>query len=312
MSEPYAYHIPVLLEEVIRLLPHKSDGVFLDGTLGGGGHFRAMAEMLDAAGTLIGIDRDPEAVVWNRDRMGSCRPAVILEQAKFSEFDRVLQQHRISSLDAILLDLGVSSHQIDSPARGFSYLQEGDLDMRMDPGAGVPAYELIRRGSVAELASILHDFGEVHGADRIAAAIKNWSCLRTSADLRACCMKTFGDHLSIKLLAKIFQALRIAVNDELGELQRFCAKVLDFLKPGGRLAVISYHSLEDRMVKNFMRKNEQTCICPPEAPRCVCNRVPLFKRVTGKTIRPSPKEIADNRRSRSARLRAVERTGAAR
>jgi 16S rRNA (cytosine1402-N4)-methyltransferase len=125
-------------------------------------------------------------------------------------------------------------------------------------------------------------------------------------------MKTFGNHLSIKLLAKIFQALRIAVNDELGELQRFCAKVLDFLKPGGRLAVISYHSLEDRIVKNFMRNNEQTCICPPEAPRCVCNRIPLFKRVTGKTIRPSSKEIADNRRSRSARLRAVDRTGAAR
>ncbi len=315
MSEPYAYHTPVLLEEVIRLLPQKSDGVFLDGTLGGGGHFRAMAEQLDAAGTLIGIDRDPEAVIWNRDRLGSCRPAVIIEQARFSEFDQVLKRHRISSLDGILLDLGVSSHQIDSPARGFSYLQEGDLDMRMDPSAGVPAHELLRTASAAELAAILCDFGEVAGAAKIAAAIKNRSAarpLRTSADLSACCAKIFKNRLSIKLLAKIFQALRIAVNDELGELQRSLAKVLDFLRPGGRLAVIAYHSLEDRIVKNYMRENERACICPPESPRCVCDRLPLFKRITGKAVRPSAQEIARNRRCRSARLRVAERTWAVR
>ena len=312
MSEPHDYHTPVLLEDVLRFLPHKRDGVFLDGTLGGGGHFRAMVEQLGSDGTMIGIDRDPEAVLWNRDRMPSCRPKVILEQSRFSEFDRVLERHGIASIDGLFLDLGVSSHQIDSPDRGFSYLVKGDLDMRMDHGAGIPASELIRISSVPELAAILRDFGEVGGSGKIAAAIKRADSerpFRTAADLRACCSKSLSDHLSIKLLAKIFQALRIAVNDELGELRRFCAKVFDFLKPEGRLVVISYHSLEDRIVKQYMRENERVCICPPESPRCVCRRSPLFKRLTKKAVRPSAQEIAHNRRCRSARLRAVERTG---
>jgi 16S rRNA (cytosine1402-N4)-methyltransferase len=312
MSEPNDYHTPVMLEEVLRLLPHKSDGVFLDGTLGGGGHFRAMAEKLDTAGTLIGIDRDPEAVLWNRNRLPSCRPAVILEQSRFSDFDRVLKNHNIPLLDGILLDLGVSSHQIDVPARGFSYLQEGPLDMRMDPLTGIPAHELIRTSSAEELAAILRDFGEVDGASKIAAAIKNRGSVLTAADLRASCARAVSNRLSIKLCAKIFQALRIAVNDELGELQRFCARVLDFLKPGGRIVVIAYHSLEDRMVKKFLRENERSCVCPPEIPFCVCDRLPLFKRLTKKAMRPSAQEIALNNRCRSARLRAAERTGAAR
>jgi len=312
MSEPHDYHTPVLLEDVLRFIPHKRDGVFLDGTLGGGGHFRAMAEQLDKAGTLIGVDRDPEAVLWNRDRMPSCRPKVILEQSRFSTFDAVLKRHGIASVDGLFLDLGVSSHQIDSPGRGFSYCAKGGLDMRMDPGAGIPASELIRTSSVPELAAILRDFGEVRGAGKIAAAIKRADAerpLRTAADLRACCSGSLSNQLSIKLLAKIFQALRIAVNDELGELRRFLAKVLDFLKPEGRLVVISYHSLEDRIVKQFMRENERVCICPPESLRCVCRRSPLFKRLTKKAVRPSVQELACNHRCRSARLRAVERTG---
>jgi 16S rRNA (cytosine1402-N4)-methyltransferase len=315
MRESHEYHTPVLLEEVLGFIPHKPDGTFLDGTLGGGGHFRAMAEHLDTAGTLIGIDRDPESLLWNRDRVRSCRPAVILEKARFSEFDEVLKRHGILSLDGILIDLGVSSHQIDSPVRGFSYLHEGDLDMRMDPLTGIPAHELIRRSSASELAVILRDFGEVNGASKIAAAIKEWGRERpllTTTDLRDCCTKAFSNRLSIKLIAKIFQALRIAVNDEIGELQRFLAKVLDFLKPEGRLAVIAYHSLEDRMVKKYMRDNERECVCPPEAPRCVCGGAPMFKRLTKKAIRPSAQEIARNRRCRSARLRVVERTEAVR
>jgi 16S rRNA (cytosine1402-N4)-methyltransferase len=315
MSGPHDYHTPVLLEEVLRYFPHKSGGVFLDGTLGGGGHFTAMAERLDRAGTMIGIDRDPEAVLWNRERMPSCLPTVIFEQSRFSEFDKVLNRHGIASLDGLFLDLGVSSRQIDSPDRGFSYLREGDLDMRMDPSGGIPAQELIRISSAAELTVVLRDFGEVDGAAAIAAAIKRWSNghpLRTTTDLRECCEKALSNRLSIKLLAKIFQALRIAVNDELGELRTFLARVLDFLKPGGRLAVIAYHSLEDRIVKQYMRENERSCVCPPESPRCVCSRAPLFKRLTKKSIRPSAKEIALNRRCRSARLRVVERTDAPR
>jgi 16S rRNA (cytosine1402-N4)-methyltransferase len=313
MSGPHDYHTPVLLEEVLRFVPHTSRGVFLDGTLGGGGHFWAMAEQLDRAATLIGIDRDPDAVLWNRGRMPSCRPTVILEQARFSEFDNVLERHGVTSLDGMFLDLGVSSRQIDTPERGFSYLREGGLDMRMDPGAEAGAAELLRNLGAEELAAVLRDFGEVGGAEKIAAAIKSWSGghpLRTTADLRECCARSFSNRLSIKLLARIFQALRIAVNDELGELRRFLDKVLGFLRPGGRLVVISYHSLEDRIVKQYMRENERVCICPPESPRCVCSRVPLFNRLTKKAVRPSAREIERNRRCRSARLRVVERTGA--
>jgi 16S rRNA (cytosine1402-N4)-methyltransferase len=313
MKESYDYHVPVLLEEVIRLLACKSDGVYFDGTLGGGGHFKALAAELATGGTLIGIDRDPEAILWNRATLPPCRATVIIEQSPFSEFDTVLKHHHITSFDGCLLDLGVSSHQIDSQDRGFSYLQQASLDMRMNPQQGIPAHALIRRSSETELATILRDYGEVEGASRIARAVKNWKRpIETSVDLRECCTQIFGNRLPIKLLAKIFQALRIAVNDELGELKRFLAKVLDFMKPGSRLAIISYHSLEDRMVKEFMRGHERACICPPEAPLCVCSRSPIFKRLTKKALRPSTLETDRNRRSRSARLRVVERTEASR
>jgi 16S rRNA (cytosine1402-N4)-methyltransferase len=313
MTDAHAYHLPVLVDEVVRLLAHKKDGIYLDGTLGGGGHFRALAAELDAAAVIIGIDRDPEAIRWNRDHLPTCRPAAIIEQSPFSEFDAVLARHRIASLDGCLLDLGLSSRQIDSRERGFSYLHEASLDMRMDPERGTPARELIARASESELAAVLRDYGEVEGAMRIARGIKGWNKpLSTSADLRACIAHMFGSRLSIKLLAKIFQALRIAVNDELGELRRFLAKILDFLAPGARLAVISYHSLEDRMVKEFMRRQERSCICPPEMPRCICNASPIFKRITKKALRPSAQEIARNSRSRSARLRVAQRTEAPR
>ena len=313
MKESYEYHTPVLLEDVIRLLACKRDGVYLDGTLGGGGHFRALAEELEAGGTLVGIDRDPEAVLWNRNHLPPCRPTLIIEQSSFSEFDGVLKRCHIASLDGCLLDLGISSRQIDAQDRGFSYMQEASLDMRMNPLQGIPAHELLAQSSESELAAILREFGEVDGAQGVARAIKNWKHpLNTSVDLRDCCTQIFGNRLPIKLLAKIFQALRIAVNDELGELKRFLSKVLDYLKPGARLAIISYHSLEDRMVKEFMRRNERTCICPPEVPMCVCSKSPVFKRLTKKAVRPSVQEMERNRRSRSARLRVVERTEAQR
>jgi len=312
MSGMKEYHAPVLLEEVLSLIPHKRDGVFLDGTLGGGGHFRAMAGRLDAEGTLIGLDRDPEAIAWSRDHLEPCLPEIILEKARFSEIERVLALHDISSLDVILIDLGVSSHQIDSPARGFSYLQPGELDMRMDPASGISAAAFIRNSSEEELAEVLRNFGEVQGAGRIAAAIKAADSkvpAMTSVELRNCCANAVSSPASIKLLSKVFQALRIAVNDELGELRRFLSAVLNVLAIGGRLVVISYHSLEDRMVKEYMRENERECICPPELPQCICSRKPLFKRLTKKAVQASATEVASNRRSRSARLRAIERIG---
>lgn len=314
MTETHDYHTPVLLEEILDLFVCNENGVYVDGTLGGGGHFRAMAEKLAAKSVLIGIDRDPEAVLWNRDRMPACRGTVIIEQARYSDFDAVLKRNNITSVDGILLDLGVSSRQIDEAARGFSYMKDAPLDMRMDPTSGVPVHELISRSDADELAAVLRDYGEVEGAGRIAQAMKKWVAgghlLKTSADLRDCCAALFNNRLSIKLLSKIFQALRIAVNDELGELRRFLSKVLDFLRPGSRLAIISYHSLEDRMVKDFMRKHERTCVCPPEILKCVCNRSPIFKRLAKKAIRSSDEEQSRNRRSRSARLRVALRTEA--
>ena len=313
MKATHDYHTPVLLEEILELLVWKKNGVYLDGTLGGGGHFWAMAEKLDTNGILIGIDRDPEAVQWNRDRPTPCRPAVILEQSRFSDFDAVLKRNSIPALDGILLDLGVSSHQIDEASRGFAYMQDAALDISMDSATGIPAYELISRSDESELADVLRNYGEVEGAGRVAKAIKQWAQshpLKTSADLRACIAALLNNRLSISLLAKIFQSLRIAVNDELGELRRFLDKVLGFLRPGSRLAIISYHSLEDRMVKDFMRAHERVCTCPPEIPRCVCSRSPVFKRLAKKALRAADAELSQNRRSRSARLRVVERTGA--
>jgi 16S rRNA (cytosine1402-N4)-methyltransferase len=315
MNATNEYHTPVLLDELLSRFIHSTGGVYLDGTLGGGGHFWAMAQRLDETATMIGIDRDPEAVAWNRERVCSCRPHVIIEQSRFSEFYRVLAAHHFLKVDGILLDLGVSSRQIDSAERGFSYLRDADLDMRMDPSSGVPARELIRRSDETELAGILEAFGDVRGARRVARSLKAWErtgCVRTSGDIRRWHARTFGSTASVDLLARIFQALRIAVNDELGELQRFLDRVLDFLNPGGRFAVIAYHSLEDRMVKEFMRSNERTCICPPELPRCQCSMSPLVKRLTRKALRPSEAEIALNRRARSARLRIAERTESAR
>jgi 16S rRNA (cytosine1402-N4)-methyltransferase len=311
MSQRNEYHTPVLLEELLSLFLFKTSGVFLDGTLGGGGHFRAMAGRLDVTSTLIGIDRDPEAIAWNRELQHDYHPRIIMEQAVFSQFDTILARHRFTAIDGVLLDLGVSSRQIDESRRGFSYLKESDLDMRMDPSSGIPAREFIAQADEAELARVLNDYGEVKGAGRVARSLKAWgrkNKLASSLDVRQWYGQTFGGNISINLLARIFQALRIAVNDELGELKRFFNKIINYLNPGARIAVIAYHSLEDRMVKEFIRKNERACVCPPELPRCMCSARPLLKRVTRKALRPSPAEVKSNPRARSARLRIAERT----
>jgi 16S rRNA (cytosine1402-N4)-methyltransferase len=315
MNESNTYHVPVLLDEFLPLFLHPAQGVFVDGTLGGGGHFQAMAQALNENSILIGLDRDPEAIQRFLAIPLAYRPRIIIEQSPFSEFDRVLVRHHLAAADGILLDLGVSSRQIDAPSRGFSYLQDADLDMRMDPTSGIPAHELIARSSESTLAEMLRGYGEVREPLKIARSLKKWreeKGLRRSGDVRAWANKTFKGAVSFDLLARIFQALRIAVNDELGELKRFLDKVLDFLNPGPRLAVISYHSLEDRMVKTFMRLHERTCICPPELLQCRCNGRPLIKRLTRKAIRPTPQEIARNHRARSARLRIAQRTGESR
>jgi 16S rRNA (cytosine1402-N4)-methyltransferase len=304
------YHVPVLLNESIEGLNVRPEGIYLDGTLGGGGHFQAIVDKLGQNGTAIGIDRDPESVSWVRGHVNNSNTRVIIEQSDFSGFDRVLDANGIGAVDGILLDIGMSSRQIDATERGFSYLHDNSpLDMRMNPSRGQPAYELLDELSCDELSGIFRGYGEIENPGRMARAIKGHavkSGIRTSGDLKKCLTVEYGT-VSIKLLSKLFQALRIAVNRELDELESCLKKAVGRLSEGGRLAVISYHSLEDRIVKNFIRSHENACTCPREAPVCVCKNFSTLKRITRKAIRPSEAEIVANRRSRSARLRIAER-----
>lgn len=305
------YHVPVLIHEVLDLLSIKENGTYLDGTLGGGGHFRAIADRLSEKGTVIGIDRDEQALVNMGVWASSSKPKVVLKKIRFSSFDQVLKENGIGKVDGLLVDLGVSSKQIDAAERGFSYMQEADLDMRMDQAGGITARELLKSVDEVELARILGEYGEIRNPQRMASVIKEYMKqheINTSTDLRACIESEYGKNIKIQIFAKLFQALRIAVNSELEELQVFLSKSVKYLVSGGRLAVISYHSLEDRMVKEFIREAEESCICPPELPMCSCRKPVYLKRVNRKAVTASEQEIEGNPRSRSARLRVAERT----
>ena len=288
----------------------KSDGVYVDATVGGGGHFREIVARLDSSGTAVGIDRDPDAIAWCKAHLPQPRPAVILEQSPFSNLDKVLSAHGISAIDGLLLDLGVSSHQIDDDARGFSYMRDAALDMRMEPARGLSAAEFLSTADEQELARVFSSYGEIRNPLRMARAVRRSMGkkeMTTSGDLVACLKDEYGASLPVKVIAKVFQALRIAVNDELAELSACLQKAISYVKKGGRIAVISYHSLEDRIVKNFIRDNEQPCKCPPSIPYCICGRKILLKRINKKVIIPSENEIRSNPRARSARLRVAEK-----
>ena len=269
-----------------------------------------IAQQLLSGATLVGIDRDPDAIRWNREHPVKSDAAVIVEQARFSEVIAVLDKYAVGSVDGALIDLGVSSFQIDSATRGFSFMQQCDLDMRMNSTAGMSASDLINHSSVDELADILEKYGEIRNAPRMAAAIKRAECVpQTSEQLRKCLSAEYGSDVKFKVLAKVFMALRIAVNDELSELEHFLQAIVFRMKEGARLAVISYHSLEDRIVKRFFRENEPHCICPKEALFCTCGKPGLLKRITRKAVTASPQEVNINPRSRSARLRVAEKHG---
>jgi len=307
-----AYHEPVMLHETIAALAIQPQGTYVDGTMGGGGHFRAIIEKLDARGTALGIDRDPQAVAWNAGRIPATQARVIIEQQEYSRLDAALSRHGIGAIDGILLDLGISSHQIDDAARGFSYLRECDLDMRMNPSGTTTAADLLNGANEEQLMEILGTFGEIINPRRMARALVRCRAAKrfgTSADLHECLAREYGPNVKFKVLSKVFQALRIAVNNELDELTACLEKSAGCLREKGRLAVIAYHSLEDRIVKNFMREKERHCTCPPQQPICTCDRRPIFKRINNKAIKAGDSEIARNPRARSARLRVAERSG---
>src|SRR5262245_2127104 len=305
-------HVPVLPEEVRELLAVHPGETVVDATFGAGGHAALLAADLGDRGKLIAIDRDPGARSYF-DRLAKRTRA----QTRFlrGDFAVVLDQLAQNGVeaDAILLDLGVSSMQIDRPEHGFSYAVDAPLDMRMDPSADVTAAGIVNEAAERDLATIFKRYGEERYARQIARAIvrrrKERRFERTSdlvETIRSAipAPARFGDGHPAK---RVFQALRIAVNDELGELEEALPAAMDMLRPGGRLAVIAFHSLEDRIVKRFFQKLERGCVCPPDFPVCVCGREPELRRLNRKAIRPSSHELAHNPRAASARLRAAQK-----
>jgi 16S rRNA (cytosine1402-N4)-methyltransferase len=303
-------HVPVLAEEVREALSLRPGETLVDATFGAGGHAGLLAVDLRGEGKVIAIDRDPSArAYYDRFRR---RTAV---QGRFlrGEFSLVLEQLASNGVraDAVLFDLGVSSMQIGQPERGFSYAADAPLDMRMDPAAEPSARELVNEWSERDLTTIFRDYGEERYARQIARAIgrrrRDRPFERTGElveTIKAAipAPARFGDGHPAK---RVFQALRIAVNDELGSLEAALPVALELLRPGGRLAVISFHSLEDRIVKRFLRSQERGCTCPPDFPVCVCGHEPTLRAQSRRAIRPTPQEIAANPRAASARLRAA-------
>ncbi|RMF46160.1 MAG: 16S rRNA (cytosine(1402)-N(4))-methyltransferase RsmH [Deltaproteobacteria bacterium] len=308
-------HRPVMPEQVLQLLRPQSGGVYLDGTVGGGGHAALVLEASAPDGRLIGLDRDPEALAAAAERLRPFGERAILVRSAFADFPRVLEGLGIDGLDGMLLDLGVSSHQLDTAGRGFSFRLDGPLDMRMNPGEGESAAELVARLDAGELARVFRDYGEERFARRIARRIverRDEEPITTTAQLAelvAAVVPASRDSRRIHPATRVFQALRIAVNGELEQVRQGVEAGIRYLKPGGRLAVISFHSLEDRIVKQLFRDAARGCICPPRLPVCQCGREPEVNLLTRKAWRATETEIANNARARSAVLRAVERRG---
>jgi 16S rRNA (cytosine1402-N4)-methyltransferase len=305
-------HISVMAEEAVAALAPRPGGVYIDGTFGGGGHSRRIAEQIQPGGTLICVDRDPETRS-NFEPLAARFPgSVHFVQGSYAEMARYAARFGHERVDGILLDLGFSSFQIEDPRRGFSFMHEGPLDMRYDQTTGITARELLATADEDELTRILYQYGEETRARKIARVIVRERGRREIAythQLANMIEWTIGPKHGSKRLhpaTRTFQALRIAVNDELGEVERGVQAALALLAPGGRLAVISFHSLEDRIVKRAFAEAARGCICPRDVPVCVCGHVATVAHV-GKDTRASNEEVAANPRARSARLRVVER-----
>jgi 16S rRNA (cytosine1402-N4)-methyltransferase len=309
-------HVSVMPVEVLELLAPRPGGIYLDGTVGGGGHARLILESSSPDGRLIGLDRDPAALAAAAEQLQPFASRVVLRQGSFAELDLHLAELGIELVDGILLDLGVSSHQLDTAERGFSFREDGPLDMRMDPRQSLNAAVLLARAESSELKRIFYEYGEERWAGRIAREIvrirddKPLTTTRQLADLVSRVVPGGYQPHRIHPATRVFQALRIAVNGELEALKEGLSIALRYLRPGGRLVVISFHSLEDRLVKQGFRAAASTCTCPPRLPVCVCGRTPEVKVLTSRGVRAAEAEVIANPRARSAVLRAVERLAA--
>lgn len=308
-------HKPVLLDECMESLFIRPDGIYADCTAGGGGHSLEIAKRLGASGRLICLDRDEEAVNACKKRLAPFHGKVTVVKEKFSRLPHVLQELNITGLDGILVDLGVSSHQLDQPMRGFSYRHDAPLDMRMDKHSSLTAFHVVNSWDERKLYKILREYGEERYAASISKRIvreREKNAINTTyelSDIIAAAMPSKARREEQHPAKRSFQAIRIAVNAELSQLEELLSFLPDLLICGGRAAIITFHSLEDRLVKHSFAEMASPCECPPDFPLCVCNKKPLIHIITPKPIYPKPEEIENNPRARSAKLRVCERSG---
>ena len=307
------YHVPVMLSEVLEWLDPQPGGIYADGTLGGGGHSEAILRLAGEGASLYGIDRDTAAIAAASRRLDTY-PDFHPIHGNFHEAKELLTQAHAPLLNGALLDLGVSSHQLDTPERGFSYHEDAPLDMRMDVTSGTTAAQWLNNVPQQELTRVLLEYGEERWAARIAEFVvkrRKEAPITTTGDLvriiddaipKAVRMKDDGHPAR-----RTFQAIRIAVNDELAPLSQALFDFMDCLKPGGRLCVITFHSLEDRLTKQAFRTMQNPCVCPPRAPVCTCGRKPVARVLAGGAVKPSREEVERNPRARSAKLRVAEK-----
>ena len=313
-----AWHLPVLLEETREALAIKAGGLYIDMTAGGGGHSAAILERLGAGGRLYAADRDPDALRVVETRLGEVKHSAVFETvgASFSDFPAWLDPGDLGRVDGLLADLGVSSHQLDRDQRGFSYLKEGPLDMRMDQSQGKTAADILAAISQDSLVALLRLYGEESYAHAIASAIirrREERPITSTLDLASIVASAVPSKVRREgnPARKTFQALRMEVNREQEELAHLLIEIPQVMTPGGRVALISFHSLEDRMVKQAMRRWQDPCDCPRDFPHCICGKKSLGRQITGKPLEASPEEVAANPRARSAKLRVFEFEGEA-
>jgi len=310
--EPFR-HVPILRDTIAEAVCVRKDGVYLDGTLGGGGHAQAVLSRLGEGGLLVGIDRDPEALEAAALRLAPYGSRFRPVRGNFKDAPRILREMGMERLTGAVLDLGISSFQIDTPRRGFSYQADAPLDMRMDPSSPLTARDVVNTYSKAELTRILKEYGEERWASRIASFIVDRRPLETTFQLAQAAVDAIpasarrtGPHPA----KRTFQSVRIEVNGELDGLRQAVTDLIGLLEPGGVLAVLSFHSLEDRAVKQAMQEAENPCTCPPSFPICICGKVPLGRRDPRKPVEPTPEEVENNPRARSAKLRIFKSTHA--
>jgi 16S rRNA (cytosine1402-N4)-methyltransferase len=309
-------HLPVMRDEVIETLAPQSGSLQIDATIGGGGHTERILEAASPDGRLLGLDADDAAIARVGERLARFGDRLVLRQANFRELATVAPGAGFAAVDGLLFDLGLSSFQLADRERGFGFRAGGPLDMRFDTSRGVPAAELVATLDADELAALFRRYGEEPSAWRIAKGIvsaRDTTPIRTAEELAALVERVAPGNprrRRIHPATRVFQALRIAVNEELDALEAGLAAAVDLLRPGGRLVVLSYHSLEDRIVKRFLASERRGCICPPEAPVCTCGHAPRLRLVTRPSLVPTEAEIDANPRARSARLRAAERLAA--